>query len=53
VRDAVDAVERAELLPEHIFFNIALDNLPERVRVPLVEKLEVHCEDFKFSNGLF
>ena len=53
VRDAVDAVERAALQPENIFFNIALDNLPERVRIPLVEKLEVHCEDFKFSKSLF
>ena len=53
VRDAVDAVERAGLTPENIFFNIALDNLPERVRVPLVEKLEVQCEDFKFSKALF
>ena len=53
VRDAVDAVERAVLTPENIFFNICLDNLPERVRVPLVEKLEVHCEDFKFSKALF
>ena len=53
VRDSVDAVERAGLTPENIFFNIALDNLPERVRVPLVEKLEVQCEDFKFSKALF
>ena len=53
VRDAVDSVERAALQPEHIFFNIALDNLPEKVRIPLVEKLEVHCEDFKFSKALF
>ena len=34
-------------------FNIALDNLPERVRVPLAEKLEVHCPDFKFSKAIF
>ena len=53
VRDSVDAIERAGLTPENIFFNIALDNLPERVRVPLVEKLEVQCEDFKFSKALF
>ena len=53
VRDAVDTVECAALQPEHILFNIALDNLPERVRVPLAEKLEVDCPDFKFSKAIF
>ena len=53
VRDAVDTVETAALQPEHILFNIALDNLPERVRVPLAEKLEVDCPDFKFSKAIF
>ena len=53
VRDAVDSVESAALQPEHILFNIALDNLPERVRVPLAEKLEADCPDFKFSKAIF
>ena len=32
---------------------MALDNLPSRVRLPLVEKLQVTNEDFKFTKNLF
>ncbi|CAL4061146.1 unnamed protein product, partial [Meganyctiphanes norvegica] len=53
VRDAIDTVELVGITPESLLLNMALDNLPSRVRLPLVEKLEVTNEDFKFTKNLF
>ena len=53
VRDAIDTVELVGITPESLLLNMALDNLPSRGRLPLVEKLEVTNEDFKFNKNLF
>ena len=40
IREAVDISDRTGLNIENLFFNICVDNLPERIRVPLVKGLE-------------
>ena len=52
-RDAIDAVQNEHLDPEHIFLNIMLDSLPQSVRIPLAEKLEVACADYRFTKEVF
>ena len=49
IRDAVATVERAMLKSEYILSNIALQNLTEKVRVPLAEKIYVHFLNVRFS----
>lgn len=53
VRNAVDTVERVGLTVENLILNIPWDNLPSKVRLPLVEKLDESWEDFKFIKILF
>ena len=53
IREAVDISDRAGLNIENLFFNICIDNLPERIRVPLVKGLEPIHKDFKFKKETF
>ena len=53
IREAVDISDRAGLSIENLFFNICVDNLPERIRVPLVKGLEPVHKDFKFKKETF
>ena len=53
IRDSLDTVQRLDLKPEHLVLNAAMDCLPSRVRVPLSDKLEGICPDFKFSKSIF
>ena len=53
IRDSIDTVQRLDLKPEHLVLNAAMDCLPSRIRVPLSDKLEGICPDFKFSKSIF
>ena len=53
IREAVDISDRAGINIENLFFNICVDNLPERIRVPLVKGLEPIHKDFKFKKETF